>query len=187
LRTISDGTVAGNLPKVSYRYWAWRLTQALNSGEWTWALPRTDVVVDDVAVLEQEAEPGDAVLGDVGHRDDQQRAGHVHAPGVWPSMYGSWGRQVQAPVRQPAQPPPVALQHELEGDLLLGRVDQGAGVPGGEEPGAVVGEEQLGTSSTMRGCGQGRHRQAATTLKERRQDGGHYMASLQAGQTALVR
>jgi hypothetical protein len=39
----------------------------------------------------------------------------------------------------------VAFDHQLGGDLLGGRVDQRAGVAGGEEPDAgVVGEEQLG-------------------------------------------
>jgi hypothetical protein len=104
-----------------------------------------DVVVDRVAVLDKEAQDGQQVLGDVGHRDDQQRPGHIHAPGVVALQVGLGGRQVQPPLGQPAEPPPVALDHQLGRDLLDRRVDQGAGVAGGEEPDAgVVGEEQLG-------------------------------------------
>jgi hypothetical protein len=77
--------------------------------------------------------------------DDQQRPGRIHAPGVVALQVGLGGRQVQPPLGQLAEPAPVALDHQLGRDLLDRRVDQGAGVAGGEEPdAAVVGEEQLG-------------------------------------------
>ena len=45
-------------------------------------LAAVDVIVERVPVLDEEAENRDQVLGDVGYRDDQQRPGDVHAPGV---------------------------------------------------------------------------------------------------------
>lgn len=54
-------------------------------------------------------------------------------------------RQVEPPVGEPPQALAVALDHELGGHPVLGRVDQGPGVAGREEiQPQVVGEEQLG-------------------------------------------
>jgi hypothetical protein len=104
-----------------------------------------DVVVDPIAVLDKEAQHGQQVLGDVGHRDDQQRPGHIDTPGVVALQIGLLGRQVQPPLGQLAEPPTVTLDHQLGRDLLDRRVDQRTGVAGREEPDAgVIGEEQLG-------------------------------------------
>jgi hypothetical protein len=115
-------------------------------------LPAGDVVEDRVPVLGEEAEDRQHVLGDVRHRDHEQRPGHVDAPGVVPLQVRLLGRQVQPLVRQPLQPALVALDHELGRDLLDGGIDQRAGVPGREEVHArVVGEEELGRVEAGRG------------------------------------
>ena len=111
-----------------------------------------DVVVDRVAVLDEEAEDRDQVLGDVGDRDDEQRAGDVHAPGVVPLQVGLLRAAGRAARRRAFAPARVALDHQLGRDLLDGRVDERAGVAGREEVHArVVGEEQLGGVKAGRG------------------------------------
>ncbi|NYI84280.1 hypothetical protein HNR68_002910 [Saccharopolyspora hordei] len=114
-----------------------------------------DVVVDGEAVLGEEAQDGEQLLGDVGDRDDQQRPGDVDAPGVVPLHGGLFRRQVQPCGREPAQPLPVPLDHQLGRDLLDGRVHQCSGVTGGEGVHArVVGAEQFGGVHS-RGGGEG--------------------------------
>jgi hypothetical protein len=55
-----------------------------------------DVVVDGVAVLREEREVRDQVLGQVGDRDDQQRAGMVRNPRVVPLKVRLLPRNVEA-------------------------------------------------------------------------------------------
>jgi hypothetical protein len=57
-----------------------------------------DVVVDREAVLDEEAEDRDQVLGEVRDGNDEQGAGHVDAPGVVPLQVGLLARQVEPAV-----------------------------------------------------------------------------------------
>ena len=115
-------------------------------------LVAVDVVVDRVPVLGEEAQDRDQVLGDVGHRYDEQRPGDVHTPGVVPLQVGLGGRQVQPPVSQLPDKPAVALGHQFGRHLTGGGVNERAGVPGREEVHPrVVGEEELGGVEAGRG------------------------------------
>jgi hypothetical protein len=58
------------------------------------------------------------VLGEVGDRDHEQRAGHVHAPGVVPLYVRLLRRQVEARVRELAYPIAVTVDHQLGRHLL---------------------------------------------------------------------
>src|SRR4029079_18527682 len=87
-------------------------------------LAAVDVVVERVPVLGEEAENRDQVLGDVGHRDDQQRPGDVDAPGVVALQVRFLGRQVEPPAVQLPYLPAVPLDHQLARHLLGGRVDE---------------------------------------------------------------
>ncbi len=91
------------------------------------------VVVDREAVLGEEAEDGDHVLGEVRDRDDEQGAGDVHAPGVVSLQVRLLPRQVEPPVRELPQLPAVAVDHQLGRHVVGGRVDERACVTGREE------------------------------------------------------
>jgi hypothetical protein len=86
-----------------------------------------DVVVERVPVLDEEAQNRDQVLGDVSHRDYEQRPGDVLAPGVVALQVRLLGRQVKPSAVQLPHPPAVALDHQLGCHPLGGRVHQRAG------------------------------------------------------------
>jgi hypothetical protein len=67
-------------------------------------LAAVDVVVDRIAVLGEEAQDGQQVLGDVGHQDDSRDPGTFTHQVLWPSRYGAPSGQVQPPLGEPAVP-----------------------------------------------------------------------------------
>jgi hypothetical protein len=102
------------------------------------------VVVNRDAVLDEEAEDREPVLGEVRDRYHEQRARHVTHQGVMALHVRLLGRQVDAFVGELAQALAVALEHELRCHILHGRVEERAGVARGKEVCAgIVGEEEL--------------------------------------------
>ena len=95
------------------------------------------------------------MLGDVGDRDHEQRAGDVHAPGVVPLHVGLLRRQVEPAVGELADLIAVrARPSARRATSSVAAVDERAGVAGGEEVDAgVVGEEQLARCGSRRPTG----------------------------------
>jgi hypothetical protein len=119
-----------------------------------YSLP-VDVVVDNVAVLYQEAKDGDHVLGDVPYRDQQRAPRAVGAPGIVPLHVGLFGWDVEPTVRELAYAASVGFQDGIEVRRSIGRLlDQRGGVAGLEEVDAlIVGEEDL---AGVKACGRGK-------------------------------
>ena len=115
-----------------------------------------DVVVQPVAVLEEERDVGDEVLRQVGDRNDEQRTRMIGDPGVVALEVGLFAREVDTLVGELAVPTNRLREPRLDVGIgrrpVLWQFTVGFRVATRQEVGTrVVGEEELGGVKPGRG------------------------------------